>query len=409
MIACCNCGLKIIPNNKNMCEMCIIMTSNLTSKIKISTIIETCRGCNKYFIPPSTWKFFEWGSQELLIFCLERNKTIKKLNIVDSNFIYTEEHSKKMIIEIKIVECNTTQQIKLNYTIRNKQCRECMRLESKQFWNSLVQIRQHPPNPRSFLYLEQLIKIHKAHKSTSNIKDKPDGIDFYFFNKNDAIRFTKFIENFCGIKIKESNRLISEDRKNNTANTKTTFSCVLMPFCKDDLVEFNNTLWIVSKVNCNIELVNIKTGDKRTISAKYYFANEDWFKIIQTTKDLIQYTVVLSYKSDDFYNITLMDMNEKIFEIQTLLKVDDGDTILGYMAGGKLFKDEFNTEEIIIVRKFNNYNKPYKLKIDKILDRNMRLFLDDVDKSIFNEICSENDQLSEKLLSTTMLKISKDM
>ena len=182
-----------------------------------------------------------------------------------------------------------------------------------------------------------------------------------------------------------------------------------MPFCKDDLVEFNNTLWIVSKVNCNIELVNIKTGDKRTISAKYYFANEDWFKIIQTTKDLIQYTVVLSYKSDDFYNITLMDMNEKIFEIQTLLKVDDGDTILGYMAGGKLFKDEFNTEEIIIVRKFNNYNKPYKLKIDKILDRNMRLFLDDVDKSIFNEICSENDQLSEKLLSTTMLKISKDM
>lgn len=39
---------------------------------------------------------------------------------------------------------------------------------------------------RTFLYLEQLILKHGAHRDTINIKEAKDGIDFFFSARNQA-------------------------------------------------------------------------------------------------------------------------------------------------------------------------------------------------------------------------------
>lgn len=49
-------------------------------------------------------------------------------------------------------------------------CSDCHRTEAKDYWQSLVQIRQRCDNKKTFFYLEQLILKHKAHENTLGIK-----------------------------------------------------------------------------------------------------------------------------------------------------------------------------------------------------------------------------------------------
>lgn len=152
MISCCNCGIEIEPNFKNMCNRCTNSMCDLTSHIKTSMAVETCRGCGRYYMPPGIWKILAWGSKDLLIFLLSRNHTLKKSNIIDSNFLYTEESSKRMKVEIMVSENGVEQQCILNFSIKNMQCPDCQRAEAQQFWRSLVQVRQRPLHKRMFLY-----------------------------------------------------------------------------------------------------------------------------------------------------------------------------------------------------------------------------------------------------------------
>ncbi len=188
-ILCCNCGIGILPNSKNMCIRCMSNSAVLEKKIVKSMTLESCRGCERYYFPPKSWKHLPWGSQELLIYCLERNKSVKNLNIVNTNFVFTEEHSKRITIEITFLEDEVEHTVNLKFHLHNKQCGDCMRTESKQFWNSIVQLRQHPMNKRTFFHLSNLIKQHKAHSDTPNIMERSDGIDFYFTKKHMLINW----------------------------------------------------------------------------------------------------------------------------------------------------------------------------------------------------------------------------
>ena len=47
---------------------------------------------------------------------------------------------------------------------------------------------------RTFLYLEQLILKHGMHRGASSLKEVHDGIDFYFSNKNTAVKLNEFLQ-----------------------------------------------------------------------------------------------------------------------------------------------------------------------------------------------------------------------
>ncbi|ORD99390.1 NMD3 [Hepatospora eriocheir] len=400
-ILCCNCGIEIEFNNKNMCSNCIYTSSNLLQKIDKTTIIETCRGCERYHMPPSSWRHLQLGSHELLIHCLNKNRSAKTLNITDSNFIYTEEHSKMLIIEIKILDEGVEYVVNLQFKIRNRQCGDCMRAESKQFWNSVVQLRQHPASKRTFWFVEQLVSNHNAHMETTNIKETKDGIDFFFTKKNSAIKLVKFLTNFFGVQRKDSNRLISEDRRNNTCNNKNTYCIELMPFCKDDLVAIKNKskydLFVVNKMNTFCTLTNLKTKKTKLITSKDYFSNKDQYVILQRSKDFIEYEVLVVNRHNKSISIT--NDNENIIEIQTDMELEVDNKVYCYDLSIKNFPIDCEFDEtVLLIRKVPNV--PIKLKDGNTPEREYGLFLEDIEqyKDIFESIAEHRETPVENLV-----------
>ena len=89
---------------------------------------------------------------------------------------------------------------------------------------------------RTFLWLEQLILKHQAHRDALNIKEGKGGIDFFFSHQNQAVKFVDFLKSVVPINVKSSPELISEDIHSGTKSMKHTYSVELIPICRDDLV-----------------------------------------------------------------------------------------------------------------------------------------------------------------------------
>lgn len=410
MIHCYKCGIEIEPNAKNTCFRCLNNETDIKRHLKTSMAIETCRGCQRYFQPPKGWKAFAWGSQDLLIFLLSRNKTLKGLNIVDSNFIYTEEHSMRMIIEIKAVQDGIEQDCILRYNIKNMQCPECMRSEAKQYWKALVQLRQRPHHKRTFLYIEQLILKHKAHLTTSNIKERKDGIDFYYQDRQDAVKMVEFLSGYCGTRVVSSSRLISEDDKNNTANKKFTFSVGMLPFCKDDFVYLApghgtglGSFVLVSKVRSTVTFFDPITRRTSKLTAKNYYANEDKFKILIRSTNFQKYRALYARPIEGgLYEATLTVDDITLHDVVTDFKIRDNDIVCGYNLVDANFATDINLNiDILPVRVFNNTKRNWKLKSEKVVDDEFQYFIDDVanDKEMLSSICvfDEKDELVENI------------
>ena len=119
------------------------------------------------------------------------------------------------------------------------QCEDCKKTFTPHIWRAVVQLRQKVNHKRTFLFLEQVILKHKAQNKALNIKEHPEGVDFYFSNRSQANTFCSFIHEFLPCQMKTSRQLISVDEKSNEAEYKETFRLEIAPICQDDLVILN--------------------------------------------------------------------------------------------------------------------------------------------------------------------------
>ena len=92
-----------------------------------------------------------------------------------------------------------------------------------------MQVRQKVPHKRTFLYLEQLILKHGAHKDAINIKEVHDGIDFFFAQRNHAEGFVDFLKAVVPVNVRKSQELISMDIHTSTKSYKFSYSAELVP------------------------------------------------------------------------------------------------------------------------------------------------------------------------------------
>lgn len=56
-----------------------------------------------------------------------------------------------------------------------------------------------------------------------------DGMDFYYAERNQAARFTEFLEAVCPIKVKQSKKLVGQDDHSNIFNFKYTTIVEIVP------------------------------------------------------------------------------------------------------------------------------------------------------------------------------------
>ena len=224
-----------------MCVNCIRSDVDISDGIPKQATIHFCKGCDRYLQPPSIWIKAELESRELLALCLKKLRGLSKVRLVDAGFIWTEPHSRrikvKLTIQKEVLAATILQQVfVVEYIVAGQYCEDCARVDAQLTWKAVVQLRQKVTHKRTFLWLEQLILKHNAHKDTNSIKEFRDGLDFYYSQRTHAIRMTEFLASVVPLRLKTSEQIVSSDEHSSVADFKYTYSVELVPICRDDLV-----------------------------------------------------------------------------------------------------------------------------------------------------------------------------
>ena len=240
-IVCCICGVAMDANSEGICEACAKKNIDITTGITKTASLIYCRTCDRFKRPP--WIKVERESQDMMNLCLSKIKGLNKVQLIDSSFVWTEPHSKEIKIKLTIQKELNKSLISTSLIVTLKedwtQCEDCKKTFTPHIWRAVVQLRQKVNHKRTFLFLEQVILKHKAQSKALNIKEHPEGVDFYFSNRAQANSFCSFIHEFLPCQSKTSRQLISVDEKSNEAEYKETFRLEIAPICQDDLVILN--------------------------------------------------------------------------------------------------------------------------------------------------------------------------
>ncbi|CAK4077763.1 unnamed protein product [Aphanomyces euteiches] len=302
-ILCCICAVPIKANAANMCVSCLKGQVDVTEGIPKEIIMHQCRGCLKWSRPQ--WVSAELESRELLAICLKKITGLNKVKLVDAGWIWTEPHSKRLKLKLTVQKevmngAILQQSFIVTFIVRNQQCDECQASFTNHSWKAVVQVRQKVEHKRTFFYLEQLILKHRVHEKTTNIESQPDGVDFFFVERNHALRFVDFLQETVPISLKTAKKLISADNHSNTANYKFTYAVDIAPVCKDDLVALPlklarqlgniSSLCLVTQVTSSIHVIDPFTMQRAEIENEKYWRYP--FKALRSSKQLTEYTVL---------------------------------------------------------------------------------------------------------------------
>lgn len=288
-----------------MCMSCIRSKVDISEGIPKQIAIQCCRNCDRYLQPPMQWLNCAAESKELMALCLRRLKGLSKVRLIDASFIWTEPHSKRIKIKITIQKEAFTatilqQTFVLEVIVANQQCMDCAKVMAKNTWRAVVQARQKVDHKRTFLFVEQLILKHNAHKDVSNIKGQPDGLDFFFQSRSHAIKFVDFLQAVVPCRYSTSEQLISLDTHSGHSTFKFTFSLEIVPICKDDLVFLPGKtakalggmcpLVLCTRVGTSIHFIDPNTLRTADISHQVYW--RDPFQSLATSRSLIEFYVM---------------------------------------------------------------------------------------------------------------------
>ncbi|XAR58119.1 hypothetical protein NMG60_11026513 [Bertholletia excelsa] len=388
-VLCCKCGIPMAPNAANMCVKCLRSEVDITEGLQKHVIIIHCPECDSYLQPPRTWIKAQLESKELLTFCVKRLKNLNKIRLVHAEFVWTEPHSKRIKVKLRVQKevlngAILEQAYIVEYVVQEQMCESCSRVQANpDQWVASVQLRQHVSHRRTFFYLEQLILRHDAAARAIRIKQMDQGIDFFFGNRSHAVKFVEFLGKVAPIRSRHDKQLVSHDPKSNNFNYKYTFSVEICPICREDLVclppklvaSLGNIgpLVVCTKVSNSIALL-----DPSTLRHCFLDTDQYWrasFKSLLSSRQLVEYIVLdveiiphevnvggSKYVLADVQVARVSDFgkNDKISIVRTHLGhlLNPGDFALGYDLYGTNINDieldkykALNIPEAILIKK----------------------------------------------------------
>ncbi|KAI9683608.1 MAG: ribosome-binding protein [Trizodia sp. TS-e1964] len=367
-ILCCNCGAPIDGTTSAgaLCYDCVKLTVDISEGIQREATLHFCRDCDRWLQPPTHWLVAAPESRELLALCLRKLRGLQKSRIIDASFIWTEPHSRrvkvKLTIQQDVFEGTILQQsFEVEYVVAYQQCPDCKKSYTANTWRAVVQVRQKVPHKRTFLYLEQLILKHSAHRDTINIREVRDGLDFFFAQRNHAEKFVDFLSSVAPVQSKKSQELISTDVHTSTKSYKFTFSVSIVPICKDDLVALPiklaksvgniSPLALCHRVGTSINLIDPNTLQTADISTNIYWRVP--FSSLADVQELIEFVVMdieplglvkgrFIFAEATVAKASDLGVNDKTYFTRTHLGgiLHPGDSVLGYHLEGTNFNNQ---------------------------------------------------------------------
>ena len=328
----------IISNPANQCATCLAQQLDLTSILqgKDGAIsILQCRQCRRYSRTETVWEDCEPESPQLLSICLKHipaltknhhhhyhnnsnntnGKYMTKLQLKDAIWVWTEPHSMRLKVRLtiraEVEQVPIQQRVMVEFIVRFRQCPSCNREYSNRTWHALVQLRQRRSfqggTRKGLAVLEMALRRNQdIRKHVLKIDGCRNGLDFYFLTLPHAQQFARFLSRLAPMRIKTTQKMVSEDVKNNTANMKYTLACEMVPFCRDDLILIHKhhsgmcsgRLGLVEKVSSLIHIIDAspsrKTLDKLELHPDQYYkmGGEKIYPILQTSERMIRFVVL---------------------------------------------------------------------------------------------------------------------
>ncbi|CAD6504698.1 BgTH12-00204 [Blumeria graminis f. sp. triticale] len=394
-ILCCNCGAAIDGTKSSgaLCYDCIKLTIDCSQGIPREATLHYCRDCERWLLPPSSWVVASLESRELLALCLKKLRGLHKVRIIDASFIWTEPHSRRIKVKLTIQDSVSEgvvlqQAFEVEYVVASQQCPDCAKSYTANTWRACVQVRQKVPHKRTFLYLEQLILKHGAHKDAINIKEVKDGLDFFFSARNQAEKFVEFLNSVAPIRSKKSQELISMDIHTSTKSYKFSYSVELVPICKDDLVALPirlskqlgniNPLGICFRVGSSVNFLDPGTLQTTDISTPIYWRAP--FAPLADVQELVELIVMDIEPIGDHKGKWLLaeatvarasdlGTNDKTYYTRTHLGniLHPGDSVMGYVLTGT----NFNSPQFDALEESNTYSSliPDVILVKKLYPR----------------------------------------
>ncbi|RLN65454.1 hypothetical protein BBJ29_001153 [Phytophthora kernoviae] len=313
-ISCCMCGAQIEANAMNMCTSCIASEVDVTEGINTMCDLVQCRGClrfqsrgkgQQYSSATGAWLSCDWESKELMALCLKSIPGLHKAKLIDAGFIWTEPHSKRVKLRLKLQREVSNHAVIQNscviaFVIQSVKCPDCTKQYHNNTWRALVQIRQKAEHKRTFLRLEQEILKHSAHQDVIGITAVKEGMDFYFGSKSTAERFIHFLSAHVPMRSKSSSKLISENVHNATANLQLTYSVELSPICKDDLLILPKKvaqscsniapITLCARTTALLHLLDPASGQKAELTCERYWKLP--FLPLATSSEMVEFVVL---------------------------------------------------------------------------------------------------------------------
>ncbi|KAL8699961.1 MAG: hypothetical protein Q9201_005710 [Fulgogasparrea decipioides] len=390
-ILCYECGVPIDGTTSAgaLCNDCVKLTVDIAQGIQREATLHTCRDCERWLQPPNQWVTATPESRELLALCLRKLRGLSKVRIIDASFIWTEPHSRRIKVKISLQQeafqgTILQQTFEVEYVVANNQCPDCAKSFTANVWRAVVQVRQKVPHKRTFLYLEQLILKHSAHKETINIKETKDGLDFFYSQRNHAEKFVDFLTSVAPVRTKRSQELISMDIHTSSKSYKFTFSVELVPICKDDLVclpiklatQVGNIapLTLCYRVGTSVNLIDPNTLQTTDVSTPIYWRSP--FSALADVQELVEFIVMdiepTGVQKGRFFlaeatvaRASDLGSNDTTYFTRTHLGgiLHPGDSVMGYHLTGTNFNnpqfealEESNTHssaipDVILVKK----------------------------------------------------------
>jgi nonsense-mediated mRNA decay protein 3 len=370
-ILCADCGAPVDGTIQGaFCYDCIKLKTDVTEGIQREATLHMCRDCDRWLSPPTSWVVAPPESRELLALCLRKLRGLSKLRIIDASFIWTEPHSRRIKVKITVQQeisegAIMQQSFEVEYTQNYHQCPDCAKSYTHNTWRACVQVRQKVPHKRTFLYLEQLILKHGAHKDAINIKEVHDGIDFYFAQRNHAEGFVDFLKAVVPANVKKSQELISHDIHTSVKNYKFSYSAELVPICKDDLVVLPTSmakkignvkpLTLCYRIGTSISVMDPTTLQTADVSTEVYWRAP--FRPLADVQELSEFIVMdieplgvtkgrFALAEATVARAADLGRNEQTYYTRTHLGgiLNVGDSVMGYHLAGTNFNNELFDE-----------------------------------------------------------------
>jgi len=379
-ILCYNCGAPIDGTQAAgaLCSDCLKLTVDITAGIEKESILLMCRDCERWLSPPSQWVVATHESRELLALCLRKLRGLHKSRIIDASFIWTEPHSRRIKLKITVQQeafqgTILQQTFEVEFVQQYKQCPECAKSYTHNTWRAVVQLRQKVPHKRTFLYLEQLILKQGTHKETINIKEVNNGLDFFFSQRNHAEKFVDFLTSVSPVRTKKSQELISMDVHTSVKSYKFTYSCELVPICKDDLVALPvkiakqigniSPLVLCYRVGTTVNFLDPNTMQFSDLSTSVYWRTP--FAPLADVQDLVEFIIMdiepigpqkgrYLLAEATVARASDLGVNDTTYLVRTHLGsvLHPGDSVMGY----HLIGTQFNNDNFEAIQESKQYS-----------------------------------------------------